>query len=109
MKSKKTDNTDDIIREIRRKKERFVTEGGLIAESEMKARAPFDTGQLRGSIYSEVGEEGAIMYSDTGPSTNYAEYVEYGTVYQRARPYAEPGWEAAVERIKRRAPKDFEV
>lgn len=105
----KQEKTDEIIQEVRRKKERFVTEGGLIAESEMKARTPVDTGQLRGSIYSEVGEEGTSMYSDIGPSTNYAEYVEYGTVYQRAQPYAEPGWEAAVERIKRRAPKDFEV
>ncbi len=105
----KKDNTEDILREVGRRKERFVTSGGLIAASEMKARAPVDTGRLRGSITTETGSEGDTVYSDTGPTANYAEYLEFGTVHQPAQPYAEPGWQAALPRIERIAAKDFEL
>ena len=103
------DNTDDILKEVNRKKEAFVFAGGLIANSEMKQRTPVDTGQLRGSITTETGSDGGQVYSDTGPTTNYAEFVEFGTVHQTAQPYAEPGWQAALPKIERLALKDFEL
>ena len=103
------DNTDDILREVSRKKEAFVFAGGLIANSEMKQRTPVDTGQLRGSITTETGSDGGQVYSDTGPTASYAEFVEFGTVYQVAQPYAEPGWQAALPKIERLALKDFEL
>ena len=103
------DNTDDIIREVSRKKEAFVFAGGLIANGEMKRRAPVDTGQLRGSITTETGSDGGQIYSDTGPTANYAEYLEFGTRFQSAQPYAEPGWQAALPKIERLALKDFEL
>lgn len=101
------DNTDKMLREVRQRKVKFVTEGGLIAASEMKARAPVDTGQLRGSIASEVGSTGETVYSDTGPTAAHAEFVEFGTSRMRAQPYTEPGWQAALSRIARRAQRDF--
>ena len=103
------DNTDDILKEVNRKKEAFVFAGGLIANSEMKQRTPVDTGQLRGSITTETGSDGGQVYSDTGPTANYAEFVEFGTVHQTAQPYAEPGWQAALPKIERLALKDFEL
>ena len=128
------DNTDDILREVNRKKEAFVFAGGLIANGEMKRRTPVDTGQLRGSITTETGSEGGKVYSDTGPTANYAEYIEFGTgkfvtggrqtpwTYydeqrgtfvtthgQPAQPFAEPGWQAALPKIERLALKDFEL
>ena len=103
------DNTDDILREVNRKKEAFVFAGGLIANGEMKRRTPVDTGQLRGSITTETGSEGGQVYSDTGPTANYAEYLEFGTRFQPAQPYAEPGWQAALPKIERLALKDFEL
>ena len=109
MSKKNTDNTDDIIREVGQKKEAFVFAGGLIANGEMKRRAPVDTGQLRGSITTETGSDGGQVYSDTGPTAHYAEYVEFGTRFQTAQPYAEPGWQAALPKIERLALKDFEL
>lgn len=109
MSVSKKDNTEDILRDVDRKKLAFVTAGGLLAASEMKQRAPVDTGRLRGSITTETGAERDSVYSDTGPTANYAEYLEFGTIYQRAQPYAEPGWQAALPKIERLALKDFEV
>ena len=103
------DNTDDILKEVSRKKEAFVFAGGLIANGEMKQRTPVDTGQLRGSITTETGSEGGKVYSDTGPSTQYAEFVEFGTRFQSAQPYAEPGWQAALPKIERLALRDFQL
>ena len=104
------DNTDDILREVSRKKEAFVFAGGLIANGEMKRRTPVDTGQLRGSITTETGSEGGQVYSDTGPTANYAEFVEFGTSRPTpAQPFAEPGWQAALPKIERLALKDFEL
>ena len=103
------DNTDDILRDVNRKKEAFVFAGGLIANGEMKRRTPVDTGQLRGSITTETGTEMNKAHSDTGPTADYAEFPEFGTVYQAAQPYAEPGWQAALPKIERLALKDFEL
>ena len=103
------DNTDDILREVSRKKEAFVFAGGLIANGEMKRRAPVLSGQLRSGITTETGSEAGKVYSDTGPTSNYAEFPEFGTVYQTAQPYAEPGWQAALPKIERMALRDFQL
>ena len=104
------DNTSDILKDVSRKKEAFVFAGGLIANGEMKRRAPVDTGQLRGSITTETGAELNKVYSDTGPTANYAEFVEFGTSRPTpAQPFAEPGWQAALPKIERLATKDFEL
>ena len=106
----KKNNTDDIIREVSRKKEAFVLAGGLIANGEMKRRTPVDTGQLRGSITTETGSDGGQVYSDTGPTASYAEFVEFGTSRPTpAQPYAEPGWQAALPKIERLALRDFQL
>jgi len=95
----KKDNTAEILAEIRAKKIKFVTDGGLRAQSEMIARCPVASGNLRASIETEADGSGEVVYSDTGPTANYAEFVEYGTSNQKAQPYAEPGWQAALTRI----------
>ena len=131
----KKDNTDDIIQEVSRKKKAFVLAGGLIANGEMKRRAPGGpTGQLRGSITTETGSDGRQVNSDTGPTARHAEMVEFGTgryvtggrqtpwtyfdeirgVFvtthgQPAQPYAEPGWQAALPKIERLALRDFQL
>ena len=129
------DNTDDILREVNRKKEAFVLKGGLEAGAEMRRRAPVGvTGQTRGSITTETGIDSGQVYSDTGPTAKWAPFVEFGTgryvtggrqtpwTYydeqrgtfvtthgQPAQPFAEPGWQAALPKIERLALKDFEL
>lgn len=47
---------------------------------------PVDTGRLLGSISANTDGEGCTCIADC----EYAQYVEYGTVYMGAQPYFEP-------------------
>jgi HK97 gp10 family phage protein len=122
-------NTDQFISESRKKALQFVTTGGLRIRSEMIARVPVDSGALRRSIDTEV-ENNPVAFSDTGSTSEYAEYVEYGTgIYaesgqgrqtpwtyfdeakgqffttrgQKAQPFAEPAYRSSLPKIKQDA------
>lgn len=58
--------------------------------------APVDTGNLRGSITSEVGRDGAAIRGEVGPTANYGRYVEEGTSRQRPQPYLRPATDAVL-------------
>ena len=130
----KIDNTDKIIADIERKAEKFVTEGGIKAQSEMKRRVPRRSGQLASSIHSETGRDREGFFAETGTNKEYAAHVEYGTgtfnpegrktpwVYfdetrqafvttsgQKAQAFALPGWQAAVAWVKARAKEAFTI
>lgn len=53
---------------------------------------PIDTGRLLGSISAQSTGDGCICEADC----EYAQYVEYGTVYMGAQPYFEPAIAAAL-------------
>lgn len=53
---------------------------------------PVDTGYLMSTI--DAGDGGSYVYAEA--TADYAEYVEYGTVYMDAQPYFEPALELAV-------------
>ena len=109
MSVEREDFTDEFLRDIERGQERFVRDGGLVIESNMKRRTPVDTGRLRGSITSEVGADSDGPYSDTGPNVDYAEYVEYGTSRMAAQPYAEPGFQASRPAIDALAARELKT
>ena len=109
MSVEREDFTDEFLRDIERGAERFVTFGGLIIAGNMKRRSPVDTGRLRGSITTNVDSDGDGPYSDTGPGTDYAEYVEYGTTRQPAQPYAEPGFQASRSAIDALAARELKT
>ena len=69
-----------------------------VFEREAKAYVPVLTGRLKSSISADHDGFGCTCEADT----EYAEFVEYGTCYQRAQPYFEPAlgmayWEAKDE------------
>lgn len=56
-------------------------------ERDAKKSCPVDTGRLKGSITTNI----ISTYSgEVGTNVEYAEYVEYGTRYQKAQPFFEP-------------------
>ena len=123
------DYTKDVLSDLQRQGLQFVTEGGQAIRSEMASRAPVRLGNLKGSIQVETFVEDGIPTSETGPTAEYAPYVEYGTgIYaadgsgrktpwrykdeegnwhvtsgQEAQPFAEPGFQAAKPQIDRLA------
>lgn len=54
---------------------------------------PVDTGYLMSTL--DAGDGGSYVYAEA--TAEYAEYVEYGTVYMDAQPYFEPALEVAIE------------
>jgi len=123
------DYTKDVLSDLQRQGLQFVSEGGQAIRSEMASRAPVRLGNLKGSIQVETFVEDGIPTSETGPTAEYAPYVEYGTgIYaadgtgrktpwrykdeegkwhvtsgQEAQPFAEPGFQAAKPQIDRLA------
>ena len=93
------DDKDRILAELQRKQLSFVTKGGQVIRAESSVRAPVDTGNLRRSIISEPFNLDGEIYSDTGPTAEYAQKVEFGSSRQRAQPYMEPGFQAAKPKI----------
>lgn len=78
-----------------------------ILATEMRSRAPVDTGALRDSI--EVVPPGAksasgeVIVGGNGSQgeTYYAMFLEFGTVLMPARPFMRPAADAASQRIAR--------
>lgn len=58
--------------------------------SKMQNLAPVDTGNMKRSITSELTLGG--LTGKSGPHTNYASYVEYGTRFQNAQPFVKPAF-----------------
>lgn len=52
-----------------------------------RARCPVDTGNLRGSIASEIRQSSTGLVGRVGSNVPYAIYVHEGTKYQAAQPF----------------------
>lgn len=72
---------------------------GKVAADMMRdsqSRAPYDTGNLRGSHYFR--KAGTATY-EVGANAPYTLYVELGTRKMRAQPFLIPAWVAARYRL----------
>lgn len=97
------DNTDEILKELQKQQTSLVAQGAALIQSESRLRVPVITGNLRNSIITEVFVEDGLAVSETGPTAEYAEAVELGTNRREAKPYMEPGFQAAKPKIDRLA------
>lgn len=77
-------------------------------EADAKALAPVDTGNLRGSISTDIIGDGRFgsIEAEIGPTAEYGAFVEYGTSRMGPQPYMrpaferrEPGLTAALDQI----------
>jgi HK97 gp10 family phage protein len=69
-----------------------------IVVAEIKVRTPVDTGKL---YSNNIWEESGHLKRRVFNNTEYAPFVEFGTVYMEAQPYMRPGYRAAIPKIKR--------
>lgn len=75
-----------------------LAEIGGECETYAKKDCPVDTGNLRNSIAFQVEMSENAVY--VGARTNYAAYVELGTVKMKARPYIRPAAENHTSQYK---------
>lgn len=77
--------------------------GGQLSER-MKAQTQqsftrgYSTGDTASSINVEITDGG--LEARVGPTTNYAEYVEYGTRFMEAEPFVRPALDAQKDKFK---------
>ena len=95
------DRTKELLAELQRQQLAFVTLGGQAIRTQAISRTPVMTGNLRSSIQTEAFVEDGRSVSETGPTADYAKFVEYGTRFQKAHPFMEPGYQAAKPNIDR--------
>ena len=73
------DNTPEVIKDLQRKQLSFVTQGGFSIQQNSRIRAPHLTGNLINTIVTESFVTEGVASSETGPTADYAEFVELGT------------------------------
>lgn len=82
------DNTEEAIDAIGSAIAAALEEVGLVAEGYAKRLCPVDTGRLRNSITHVTRPDDNAVY--IGTNVEYGQYVEYGTLRQKAQPFLRP-------------------
>ena len=70
----------------------IVKKSALDIEATAKVNAPVDTGNLMGSITSDI----EALSAEIGPTASYGGFVEGGTSRMAAQPYMGPAFEKHV-------------
>lgn len=82
---------------------RVVRQNGADLQQKIQEKAEFtkgyQTGQTKRSVNLEIKDGGFI--AESGPTTEYAEYVEYGTRFMDAQPFVRPALEEQASKFKR--------
>lgn len=80
-----------------------VQQNGQELRSKIQEKAEFtkgyQTGQTKRSVNLEIKDGG--FTAESGPTTEYAEYVEYGTRFMEAQPFVRPALEEQASKFKR--------
>lgn len=87
---------EDYEARIKPKLQQALEKCVFSVEADAKVNCPVDTGRLRMSITSDVGDlEGSV-----GTNVDYAPYVEYGTYKQAPRPYLRPAFDKNIATLE---------
>lgn len=73
------DNTDKLIREIKRASERGITKAANAVKNQAVVNAPVQYGALSRSIEDNVFQRGNQIVGHVGTNSDYAMFVEKGT------------------------------
>ena len=81
-----------------------INKAAFMGERKAKQLCPVDTGMLRASITTKVGE----LEASVGTNVEYAPFVEYGTSTQDAQPFMTPAKKEAHKVLKKEMIKGVE-
>lgn len=77
---------------------RVVKQNGAELHGKAQRNVPVDTGTLKRSIGLELSDGG--MTAEVEATSEYGEYVEYGTRYMDAQPYIRPALKEQEKQFK---------
>ena len=83
-KLKQNANMDDV--------KRIVRQNGSELQRKIQSNADFDKGYQTGTTKRSVGleiKDGGLT-AESGPTTEYSEYLEFGTRFMEAQPFVKP-------------------
>lgn len=93
-KLKKNANMDDV--------KKVVRQNGSQLQAKIQRNADFDkgyqTGTTKRSVNLEITDGG--MTAESGPTTDYAEYLEFGTRFMDAQPFVKPALEEQSKKFE---------
>lgn len=69
-------------------------------ERDAKLTVPVDSGDLRKSINTDVKTKSTGVTAEIGTDIEYSEFVEFGTINQRAQPYLIPSFDKNVANLE---------
>lgn len=71
---------------------RVVRQNGSELQRKIQSNADFDKGYQTGTTKRSVGLEinDGGLTAESGPTTDYAEYLEFGTRFMEAQPFVKP-------------------
>lgn len=97
-------NAKQIIGKLNDASRKGITEACLLVQSQAKALCPvyyINGGTLRDSIDYKVEDSKGDAEGVVGTAIDYGEYVENGTVHQKAQPYLKPAFRENKSNIEK--------
>ena len=88
---------DEYQENVLERLQKDIEKAALTLEKNAKQNCPVDTGKLRASITTEVGN----LEAEVGTNVEYALYVEFGTSKQSAQPFMRPALDKAITQLNR--------
>ena len=91
------DSLDKYQENVLERLQKDIEKAALTLERNAKQKCPVDTGKLRASITTEVGN----LEAEVGTNVEYAPYVEFGTSEQSAQPFMRPALDKAITQLNK--------
>ena len=93
-KLKKNANMDDV--------KKVVRHNGSQLQQKIQEKADFNKGYQTGTTKRSVGLEitDGGLSAESGPTTEYAEYLEFGTRFMEAQPFVKPAMEEQSKKFE---------
>lgn len=82
---------------------RVVRHNGAALQQEIQRNADFKKGYQTGATHDSIGLDivDAGMTAESGPTTEYAWYVEKGTRYMEAQPFVKPALDEQEKKFEK--------
>lgn len=82
---------------------RVVRHNGSQLQTGIQSNADFSkgyqTGTTKRSVSLDIKDNG--LTAESGPTTEYSEYLEYGTRFMEAQPFVKPAFDKQTEKFRR--------